>query len=331
MSDLLTVVNVSKYFTEGFLNKRRNYAVDNVSLSIAENDARVLTIAGESGSGKTTLSQMILGFLKPDAGRIEFKQKPINKLGRNEWFDFRKEVQAIFQNPFEAFNPFYKIDRVLKLPIRKFGIAHSSIEEARIIEESLKVVRLDPKETLGRYPHQLSGGQLQRLMIARALVVKPKLIIADEPVSMIDVSLRAIVLDIMMTLKRDFGISFVYITHDLSTALQISDDILILYRGVVVEKGKAVDVIQKPQHPYTQLLVQSIPQPDPDKKWIEPLGKKVKLEEINAGDHGCKFYHRCMARMNVCKDNMPEIKFIDVEHQVACHLYDPALNPDQKR
>jgi len=180
---------------------------------------------------------------------------------------FRREVQAIMQDPYEVYNPFYTVDHVFNMVMRGFGLATGRAEARRLIEEALEFVGLRPAETLGRYPHQLSGGQRQRIMVARAFLIKPRLVVADEPVSMVDASIRTMILDIMLRLKRDLGISFLYITHDLSTAYQVSDDILILYRGRVVEQGNAQQVIEHPQHAYTQLLINSIPVPDPDVRW----------------------------------------------------------------
>ena len=171
--------------------------------------------------------------------------------------------------------------------------ARDKAEAGRIVDEALEVVGLRPQEILGKYPHQLSGGQRQRLIVARALLLKPRLIVADEPVSMIDASLRAMILDIMLKLKEDFGISFLYITHDLSTAYQISDRIFILYEGSVTETGDATGVISNPQHPYTQLLIGSVPTPDPSLKWDEDIEVSAE-EELGKGDKaGCRFYSRC--------------------------------------
>src|SRR3984893_2424053 len=180
---------------------------------------------------------------------------------------FRREVQAIFQNPYEAYNPIYKVDQTLTTPVRKFRLAHSREEAHQLIEASLRMAGLRPEETLGRYPHQLSGGQRQRIMVARALLLNPRVILADEPVSMVDASLRATILESLVKLKRELGISLVYITHDLTTAYQVSQNIYILYRGSVAEVGSVEKVINDPKHPYTRLLVNSIPLPDPDLHW----------------------------------------------------------------
>ena len=204
-------------------------------------------------------------------------------LSRRERREFRREVQPIFQDPFEAYNPFYKVDHVLHSPVKNFKLAGSRDERDAMVNEALLMVGLQPDETLGRFPHQLSGGQRQRIMVARALLLKPRVILADEPVSMVDASLRATILDSIQDLKRELGISVLYITHDLTTAFQISDDILIMYRGNVVEYGDVTKVIPNPQHAYTQMLIESIPQADPNKRWGEIL-EATGTEMVGTGE-----------------------------------------------
>ncbi len=185
----------------------------------------------------------------------------------------------------------------------------------------MEVVGLRPNEVLGKYPHQLSGGQRQRIMIARAFLLKPRLIVADEPVSMVDASLRAMILEIMVRLKRDFGISILYITHDLSTAFQISDDIYVLYRGTVAEAGDVVSVIGEPRHPYTRLLVSSIPSPDPSTKWRERIDLRLDEAGSASGSAGCTFAHRCPLVMPICRVQMPPRFTVGEQHVAACFLY----------
>jgi peptide/nickel transport system ATP-binding protein len=319
--NLLEVRHISKIFTSGFLSKKKLVAVDDLSMQMPAGKPLTITIAGESGSGKTTLAQMVLGFLQPSSGEILFHGKNINKLKRKDFLEFRRHFQAVFQNPYDVFNPFYRVDHVFDTAIKSFHLTSSKDEARNIVLDALAAVRLAPEETIGRYPHQLSGGQLQRVMIARALLLKPQIIIADEPVSMIDVSLRAIILDIMISLKNEFGISFLYITHDLSTALQISDEILIMYKGSVVESGEAASVIQNPKHPYTQLLVQSIPIPDPEQKWTGSLDLSSKTEGVAGTTAGCKFYDRCPAAFELCKSAQPALFDVGREQKAACYLY----------
>ncbi len=279
---LLEVKNVSKVYGSGVLGKQQTVALDNFSLAIAEGTPIITTIAGESGSGKTTLANLVLGLLVPTSGEIRYRGQNIHSLSRSAWFTYRREVQAIFQNPFEVYNPFYRVDHVFHFALRKFSLAPNRREGLALIHEALEVVGLRPDEILGRYPHELSGGQRQRLMIARAFMLKPRLIVADEPVSMIDASLQARILDIFERLNQDFGISFLYITHDLSTAYQISHDIHILYLGQVMERGDITAVMHHPNHPYTQLLVESIPVADPEVRWSGGRARNAAARDNHA-------------------------------------------------
>jgi peptide/nickel transport system ATP-binding protein len=259
-----------------------------------------------------------------------YRGKDFAKLTRRERRAFQREVQPIFQDPFESYNPFYKVDHVLDAPIKNFKLAGSVAEKKRMIEDALEMVGLVPEETLGRFPHQLSGGQRQRIMVARALLLKPRVILADEPVSMVDASLRATILDSIRRLNRDLGISVVYITHDLTTAYQISDNILVMYRGTIVEAGTVDAVIQSPQHPYTQLLIESIPQPDPKNRWgSEPPQQNWEITDTEIT--GCKFADRCPAVMDRCHTVRPA-QYLIGEHQLAtCLLYEDKgemTNPD---
>jgi peptide/nickel transport system ATP-binding protein len=272
MVALLDIERVTKIFS-GRMGVTR--AVHDLSMVLDEKP-KLVSVAGESGSGKSTLALMVLGFLKPTSGAIRYKGLDIHASGAVGAETFRREVQAVFQNPFEAFNPFYKIDHAFNLVIQKFRLARAKGERLDLVHGVLRTVQLEPGKILGRYPHEMSGGQLQRVSIARALLAKPKLLVADEPVSMIDASLRLRVLRHLVTLKEKYGVSIIYITHDLSTALQISDEVLIMHRGEVVERGDAVSVIQTPQHPYTKLLVESIPVADPSVKWVG-VSKKYEL------------------------------------------------------
>src|SRR5207244_4178646 len=238
MTTLLEVRKVSKVFGGGLFDKRVTVALDDLSFAIESSPPRVTAIVGESGSGKTTLARLFLGLITPTTGEVLYNGQNLTKLSREERRTFLRDVQMIFQDPYEVYNPFYRVDHVLETPIAEFKLANSAQARRSLIQESLRAVGLRPEETLGRYPHQLSGGQRQRIMVARALLLKPKLIIADEPVSMVDASLRATILDSLRALNRDFGISLVYITHDLTTAYQISDNIVVLYRGLVAEAGR---------------------------------------------------------------------------------------------
>ncbi|MCB0123714.1 MAG: ABC transporter ATP-binding protein, partial [Caldilineaceae bacterium] len=304
---LLEAENVTKVFGGGLLNQRRTVAVEEVSLSITEEKPTITALAGESGSGKTTLARLLLGMTQPSAGAIRYRGQDLAAMPSTERRAFRRQVQAIFQDPFEVYNPFYRVDQVLTIPVRKFKLAASRAEADRLIEESLAMAGLRPEDTLGRYPHQLSGGQRQRIMVARALLLNPKVILADEPVSMVDASLRATILESLMKLKRELGISLVYITHDLTTAYQISENIYILYRGAVAEMGSVDQVIKDPQHPYTRLLISSIPLPDPDIHWggEDELERKAQARNLSNSSQGCKFANRCPFVMTECHAKQP--------------------------
>ncbi len=203
-----------------------------------------------------------MAFWKRQRARSFFRGNLFPAYPTNKRHEFRTNVQAVFQDPFAVFNPFYKVDHIIEEPIKNYKLAESKEQAREMTNDALTRVGLRPEETLGRFPHQLSGGQRQRLVVARALLMQPKLIVADEPVSMVDASLRATILETLHKLKTDFGITILYITHDLTTAYHVSDHIIILYRGSVMEAGEVDSVIANPKHPYTQLLIDSIPWPD---------------------------------------------------------------------
>src|ERR1051325_408981 len=248
MTNLLELKNVSKIYSRGLLSRVSTTALNNVSLRLESGQPTVMTIAGESGSGKTTLAMLLLGFIEPTSGQILYKGQDIHTLRGEDRMLFRREVQAVFQDPFAVFNPFYTVDHLLSVPIKQFNLAKSKREARDRMEEALTAVGLQPEDILGRFPHQLSGGQRQRINVARALVLRPKLLIADEPVSMVDASLRATILQTLQTLQKDYGVSIVYITHDLTTAYHISKSIIVLYNGTVMEVGDVDAVIKNPQH-----------------------------------------------------------------------------------
>lgn len=269
---LIELRHVRKVFSGGgMFNRREVVALSDFSLSIHADHPTIVAVVGESGSGKTTMARILLGLETPSSGEVLYNGTNLQHLkhSKSEARDFRRNVQAVFQDPFGVYNAFYKVDHVLETPLRKFKLANGREEMRRMMEQALRQVGLEPGYTLGRYPHQLSGGQRQRTMVARTLLLRPRIIVADEPVSMIDASLRVTVLGNLLQLKRQFGMSLVYITHDLTTAYQISDRIIVLYRGEVVENGDPEQIIRSPQHPYTQLLIRSIPEPDPDRRWGE--------------------------------------------------------------
>lgn len=322
MSAILQADRVTKVFSRGVFRKAHNYAVRDLSLSIDEDQASITVIAGESGSGKTTLAAMLLGFLSPTNGSIRYRDADIRELKGEGWREFRRNVQPVFQDPFEVFNPVYRVDRILTQPAMLYGLARSKDEARHLVEEALTQVGLRPQETLGRFPHQLSGGQRQRITVARAFLLKPKVLIADEPVSMIDASLRATVLESLRELKDALGVSIVYITHDLMTAFQIGDSIYVLYRGDVVEAGEAEQVIQDPSHPYTKLLMGSIPVPDPRAEWGAGIPVPASSsDQIATGDRGCVFAPRCGDAMDRCNREVPPHYATEPGPAVKCFLY----------
>jgi peptide/nickel transport system ATP-binding protein len=263
----LELRDVRVEFGGGLFGGPRKQAVRGVSLALPLDRPHILAIVGESGSGKTTLTRLLLGLLRPTSGEVLWQGRDIWRLDRAGWTDYRRAVQAIFQDPFGAYNPVYRVDRMLLLPAVRFGLARTAAEARPLAEAALAAVGLRPAETLGRHPHQLSGGQRQRLMVARALILKPQALVADEPVSMVDASLRATILESLFRLRQEGGMSLVYVTHDLATAYQIADSIMVMRDGVVVEAGDAVDVIDTPAHDYTRALVAALPPPDPTIDW----------------------------------------------------------------
>ncbi len=325
-SPLLQIREATKiYSTGGFLGsgKKTVVALDNFNMTIDESPATITTIAGESGSGKTTLANLVLGFIKLTSGHIIFDGEDITDMTDSQLKVYRRNVQAVFQDPFGVYNPFYRIDHVFDLVNKHFSLSDNQSEYRDMVEAGLNVVGLYGEDVLRKYPHQLSGGQRQRIMMARAYMIKPRLIVADEPVSMVDASLRASILDAMLRLRDDHNISFLYITHDLSTAYQIGDQIYMLYQGTTAERGAAMDVIDAPQHPYVQLLIDSVPVPDPTDKWDVNISLPSEEEMRTAASVGCRYYPRCPHRMDRCLEEQPPLFKMDKpKHEAACYLYE---------
>ncbi len=252
-------------------------ALHPMSFALDGEEPKIISIVGQSGSGKSTMGSLMLGFNDPTAGAVRFKGDDINRMTAGERLEFRKQVQAVFQDPYACFNPFYRVNHALKFPFENFGMQGDVEVE---MHKACEAVGLDPSLVLGRYPHQLSGGQRQRLIVARALMLSPKLLIADEPVSMVDASLRATILANIHDLKDKHGISIIYITHDLATAYHVSDYVMVLYHGHVVEAGPPKEVIGDPQHAYTRLLIDSIPWPDLDRDWGDAGDARAALDVL---------------------------------------------------
>jgi len=318
---LLHAEDLTKIFNirQGFSSKKF-HAVDEATFSLDANQPEIFTIAGESGSGKTTLARMILGMERLTSGVLRYKGRNVAELSGSEkrsWFF--KEVQPVFQDPFATFSPLKRIDHYLYETVYNYKITNKAGADD-YINGVLNEVGLSLVEIKGRYPNELSGGQAQRVSIARALITRPSLIVADEPVSMLDASLRMSIVNMFRKLKDDHGVNILYITHDLATAYYTADRIAIMLRGWIVEMGPVERVLGEPLHPYTQLLKQSIPAADPDKMWSE----NVNLTAIESeGQHrgGCKFAGRCPAVMDICRKKEPPL-ILHQERLVKCFLYE---------
>ena len=319
---ILKAIKLSKWFEirkSIFLPPLYLKAVDKVNLDIYKGE--ILGLVGESGCGKTTLGKTILRLYKPTSGKIVFKGRDISKLEGKELKWYRRRTGYIAQNPFDALPPHFTIYKALEEPllIHKVGTKE---ERREMIFKALEDVKLTPVEDFAfKYPHMLSGGQLQRVVIARALILRPDLVIADEPVSMLDVSIRAEILLLLKSLKEKYGASFIYITHDLATARYFSDRIAIMYAGQIIELGDSNSILLKPLHPYTQALIAAIPEPDPEnRKHLRnvPPGEPPSL--INPPP-GCRFAPRCPYATEKCRrEEPPEVK-MSGGRVVKCWLY----------
>ncbi|MDR1420476.1 MAG: ABC transporter ATP-binding protein [Treponema sp.] len=324
---LLEVRHAARYFhVGGFINGTRLAAVNDVSFTLRAEKPEIFTIAGESGSGKTTLSRMLLRDLEPSEGDVIFEGRSVASIKRRDEFRaFMKKVQPVFQNPFETFNPLRRVEEYLVDTAVNFGAAADRKSAFPVVDRALHLVGLSLEELSRRYPHELSGGQIQRISVARSLIPNPSLILADEPVSMVDASLRMTIVNLFKKLRDEEGVSVVYITHDLATAYYISDRIAVMLRGYVVEMGPVEAVLGKPLHPYTQLLKESVPAPDPSDRtaWAKRIG--LSMQEVKEYSRaGCKFAARCPKVTDKCLKADPP----DVEAEgrtVKCCLYGESL------
>lgn len=315
MEKLLEVENLTKVFSIGsILSRVRITAVDNVSFQIAP--AEIFALAGESGCGKTTTARIVMGFEHATSGTIIHSGK---KEAKNEKVWFSDGIQAIFQDPFGTFNPLRTVDRYFFETVQNYKLARSKNDAIALIDRKLHAVGLSYEEFAGKYPSEFSGGQLQRISIARALLTDPKLLIADEPVSMVDASLRMSIVNLFKTLRDEFGVSVLYITHDLATAYYVSDRIAIMFRGDIVEMGSVEQVLMAPKHPYTRLLRESIPEADPQRRWAG----EISLSDTEQDEYlrqGCRFAGRCPLVMDICRREAPADLSVD-DVLVKCHLY----------
>jgi oligopeptide/dipeptide ABC transporter ATP-binding protein len=318
MTVLLEARVLGKTYGSGVLDRETTVALRDFSLTIDAERPRIIAIVGESGSGKTTLARLLLGLVAPSSGQVLYQGRDLHALSGAERRAFRRDIQAIFQDPYGVYNPFYRVDHVLTTPVSRFRLAGTKAERRVLIEDALRAVGLRPEEILGRYPHQLSGGQRQRVMVARALLLRPHLIVADEPVSMVDASLRATILGSLRQLNQERGISIIYITHDLATAYQVADSIIVLYRASVAEAGDVELVVKTPKHPYTQLLVASIPQVSTERSWLDEPQDGQRGHPDSAG---CQFAARCPVAMPICREQAPVAYRTDPDRVVACHHF----------
>lgn len=315
MEKLLEVNQLTKQYAQGSVIARIWItAADNVTFHIRP--AEIFTLAGESGCGKTTTAKVILGFEEETSGTIVHQGKPKT---RNEKVWMTQGVQAIFQDPFSTFNPLRTVDRYFFETVENFKLAPDKQGAIAVIDSKLRAVGLTYNEFAGKYPSEFSGGQLQRISIARALLTDPRLLIADEPVSMVDASLRMSIVNLFKKLRDELGVSVLYITHDLATAYYVSDRIAIMFRGNIVEMGSVEQVLMNPKHPYTRLLRDSIPEADPKHRWKDTVSL-TELEQEEYLRRGCKFAGRCPLVMDICKTQIPADVIVEGV-QVKCHKY----------
>lgn len=302
---------VVSFAVGGAAGHHRIVPVNDISLDIAAGE--VVALVGESGSGKTTVGRTLLRILNPDSGVIRFDGEDVTRIRGKALVRYRASVQMIFQDPFGSLNPAHTVAHHLRLPLEKSGVRQG--QEAAV-DELLTVVGLTPVSQLrAKYPHELSGGQRQRVAIARALARKPRLLVADEPVSMLDVSIRAGVLQLMKRLQEEQGLGYLYITHDLASARYFANRIAVMYGGHIVERGHAREIVRHPVHPYTQLLMAATPGTG---QWASLPQTSSRAPDLRAGRLGCPFAPRCPLVIDRCHEEMPALAPKDSEHQVAC-------------
>lgn len=324
-TEIVRVENLKKYFPveksflEKLLTRTRSFvrAVDGVTFSVRKGE--VFTLAGESGCGKTTTGKLVLKLIPPTSGKVFFKDQEITKLGPEELRLLRRKMQIIFQDPYASFNPRMRIGDAVGHPLEIHGLASGEEKRKRVLAMLERVGLTPPEQFIELYPHQLSGGQRQRAAMARSLILEPEFIVADEPVSMIDVSLRTTIIDLMLDLKRELQLTYLFITHDLAVAKYISDRIAVMYLGKIVEMGDKEEIFSNPMHPYTQALLSAIPVPNPKRK-REAIKLGGEVPSAIKIPTGCRFHPRCPFTREICTEEEPELILTAADHFVACHL-----------
>jgi peptide/nickel transport system ATP-binding protein len=324
---ILKLENIQKWFPvrrtiENIVKGRRNWikAVDGVSFEIG--DGEIFALVGESGCGKTTTARLVMKLLEPTGGKLIFRGEDVTQLDKKNLKTYRRNVQMIFQDPYASMNPRFRAGDVLEEPLIIQRIGNDRDERRKIIIRAMEEVRLQPpEEFVTRFPHMLSGGQRQRVATARTLVLSPSLVVADEPVSMIDLSTRAEILHMMKTVQKDLNLTYLYITHDLSTARYFADRIAVMYLGRIIEMGDVDTVIMAPKHPYTRALIASVCEPAAGRmNVIKEIPIKGEVPSAANIPRGCRFHPRCLYAMPRCREVQPEMKEVNVGHQAACHL-----------
>ena len=319
VNELVKIEKLKKYFPikSGILSRVTNFvkAVDGINLSIPE--GQTIGLVGESGCGKTTLGKTILKLIEPSQGKIYFENNDITRLSPSDMRPYRREMQIVFQDPYGSLNPRMKVESIVSEGLTIHNIARGQ-ERRDIIRELLITVGLR-EDALSRYPHEFSGGQRQRIAIARALALRPKFIVCDEPISALDVSVQAQIINLFIELQEKFKLTYLFISHDLRVVRHISDKVAVMYLGKIVEISPSKELYNNPLHPYTQVLISSVPIADPSRKKEMTILKGDVPSPINPPS-GCSFHPRCPIAVDKCKTIEPELRDVGGEHFVACHL-----------